>query len=140
MSTPELPTKLLPLIYVATPLSDITPEGVAQNTAFAEQVCRMVSMCGGAPYAPHLLLPRFLNDKVMAERAMGIAAGLRVLSHCDEVWAILPPWRDALSTGMKAEVEMAMLLGIPVRVCMGPPELQYHLDRLQAGQVLRRAA
>lgn len=136
---PELPRTLLPLIYVATPLSDPTPEGVAQNVAFAEATCRMVSMCGGAPYAPHLLLTRFLNDKVMAERAMGIAAGLRVLSHCDEVWAILPPWRDTLSTGMKAEIDMAMLLQIPVRVCMGPPDLQWHLDRLQAGQVLRKA-
>lgn len=134
----EVPKVLLPLIYVATPLSDPTPEGVAQNVAFAEATCRMVSMCGGAPYAPHLLLTRFLNDKVMAERAMGIAAGLRVLSHCDEVWAVLPPWRDEASTGMRAEMAMAMQLGIPVRFCAGPVELQQHLDRLQAGQVLRK--
>jgi hypothetical protein len=127
----------LPLIYVASPLSDPTAEGVAHNIAFAETICRMVSLSGGAPYAPHLLLPRFLDDKIPEERGMGINAGLRMLSHCDELWAVLPPWRVSLSVGMQQEVLAARNRHIPIHICMHPEEVELHLDRLKNGEILR---
>ena len=84
---------------------------VAQNTETAERLCRMVALAGHAPFAPHLLYTRFLNDGDPAERARGINLGLRFMEACDEVWLYAP---DSISAGMKVELEHAGKLGKPV--------------------------
>jgi len=77
------------------------------NVRFAEKVCREIALVGGAPLAPHLLFPRFLDDNVPAERGIGMRCGKAYLVTCDEAWFVLPEWRSELSSGMVAEREAA---------------------------------
>ncbi len=130
----------LPLVYVCTPYADTTPAGIQRNVRFAEMVCLLVAQAGGAPYAPHLLLTRFLHDHIPEQREMGIQCGLRTMEGSDLLLAALPPWRDALSRGMKAESETAGKLGLPVVLCPDAPALDDFLDKLRRGQVVRRLA
>lgn len=66
---------------------------------------------GVIPIVPHLLFPQFLDDTVPEERALGLRLGLELLKLCDELWV----YGDRISEGMKAEIEFAKELGIPVR-------------------------
>ena len=66
---------------------------------------------GVIPIVPHLLFPQFLDDTVPEERALGLRFGLELLKLCDELWV----YGDRISEGMKAEIEFAKELGIPVR-------------------------
>lgn len=77
------------------------------NVRFAEQVCQMIALAGGAPFAPHLLFTRFLDDNEPEERAIGMRCGKTFLGVCVEAWFILPEWRSTLSLGMVAEREIA---------------------------------
>lgn len=98
-------------IFVVSRLRADTREGLAQNIARAERLCHIVADLGHAPFAPHLLYTRFLDDTVPAEREMGIACGKAWLAVCDEVWV------DAargISEGMAGEIEDAKALGKPV--------------------------
>ncbi len=74
----------------------------ANNVAVSERLCRQVIEAGGAPFAPHLLYPRFLDDRNPTERELGIACGLTFMEVCDEVW---------LYSGMRREVDHALRLG-----------------------------
>jgi hypothetical protein len=72
-----------------------------------------------APLPPHLLYPQVLEDKKEGERDQGIAAGMAWLARCEAliVYADL-----GLSPGMKAEIEQATLMQIPI-------EFRYILTR-----------
>ena len=83
----------------------------AKNVALAERLCRQVIEAGGAPFAPHLLYPRFLDDRNPWERALGIACGLTFMEVCDEVWVYSG---NGLSSGMRREVDHALRLGKPL--------------------------
>jgi hypothetical protein len=108
-----------PIIFVVTPLKP-TPsdpgcdaglrDALAANLRFAENTCRAIALAGGAPFAPHLLYTRFLDDSHPSERQIGIDCGLRIMEAADEVWARLPSWRKELSDGMIQEIEAARLL------------------------------
>ena len=128
----------LPLVYVCTPYADTTPAGIQRNVRFAEMVCLLVAQAGGAPYAPHLLLTRFLHDAIPEQRQMGINVGLRTLEGSDVLLAVLPPWRDALSRGMTAESAEATRLTIPVVFCPDAHALDDFLAKLRRGEVVRR--
>ena len=74
--------------------------------------CYIAISKGYAPIAPHLYLPRCLDDNDPAEREAGMAAGRAFLAVCDEVWQ----WGKTVTEGMAAELAYAEELGIPVRV------------------------
>ena len=80
----------------------------ATNVAVSERLCRQVIEAGGAPFAPHLLYPRFLDDRNPSEREISIACGLTFMEVCDEVWVYSG---DGLSSGMRREVDHAIRLG-----------------------------
>ena len=94
-------------IFVASPLRG----DIEANIARAERLCKRVAEMGHAPFAPHLLYTRFLDDSIESERNCGIECGLRFLDACDELWAFGAP-----TAGMSAEIAHAQALGIPVRV------------------------
>lgn len=77
----------------------------ARNEAVAERLCRKAVEAGHAPFAPHLLYPRFLDDRRREERDRGIACGLAFMEACDEVWVYV---------GMRRETARALELGKPV--------------------------
>ena len=83
----------------------------AKNVAVAERLCRRLVEAGQAPFAPHLLYPRFLDDCNVSERELGIACGLTFMEVCDEVWVYAA---DGVSSGMRQELDHAIRLGRPV--------------------------
>ena len=80
----------------------------ANNVAVAKWLCCQVIEAGQAPFAPHLLYPRFLDDRDPTERELGIACGLTFMEVCDEVWLYSG---NGLSSGMRREVDHAIRLG-----------------------------
>lgn len=88
---------------------------VEDNIKRALFACRCAAQIGCAPYAPHLYLPRCLDDNDPAERAAGIRIGQEFLKICDEVWQ----WGETVSEGMAAELALARELGLPIKVFPG---------------------
>ena len=83
----------------------------ARNEAVAERLCRKAVEAGHAPFAPHLLYPRFLDDRRREERDLGIACRLAFMEACDEVWVYVG---DGISDGMRRETARALEIGKPV--------------------------
>jgi hypothetical protein len=98
-------------VFVCSPLRSATAAGVASNVAYAEKLCAAVCAAGHAPFASHLLYPRFLDDNDFKQREAGIAAGCAWLSAADELWVST---RYGISDGMTHEIQYAMQRGIPV--------------------------
>jgi len=94
-------------VFVCSPYAGC----VKQNVQNARMFSRFVFLCGRMPITPHLLFPRFLEDRKPVERDTGIRMGLMLLDFCDELWAFGP----LASSGMKREIAYAMAHGIPVR-------------------------
>ena len=84
---------------------------VERNVQIAERLCLKAMESGFAPFAPHLLYTRFLDDQISGERERGIQAGLAFIEVCDEVWCYTG---DGISEGMRRELALARDLGIPV--------------------------
>ncbi len=97
-------------VFVCSPFSSADAQVCRENVARAEAVCREIALAGDAPFAPHLLLPRFLRDDHPDERDLGIRCGLAWLPVCDELWVY-----GAESHGMRREIHGAQQMGIPVR-------------------------
>lgn len=101
-------------IYVASPLGAETYEGIQENICRAVWYCKRVwRNQQSIPVAPHIYFPRFLDDMNAADRAVGTCEGMKLLAQCDEVYAFAEDFTHA-SSGMKAEIELAETLGIPV--------------------------
>ena len=98
-------------VFVCSPFASEDPSAQAANVQRARAICREVALAGHAPFAPHLLLPQFLDDGVDAEREVGLRAGLAWLPVADELWVYGP----VLSPGMVREIREAEQTGIPVR-------------------------
>jgi hypothetical protein len=81
---------------------------IERNIATALALCRMAVEAGCAPFAPHLIYTRFLNDADPGERELGISLGLRFMEICDEVWVYTG---DGISEGMQCEITHARRLG-----------------------------
>ncbi|MEG0542439.1 MAG: DUF4406 domain-containing protein [Angelakisella sp.] len=82
---------------------------------------------GCAPIAPHLYLPRCLDESDPVERDAGMAAGREFLAVCDEVWQ----WGKTITAGMAAELAYAEELGIPIKVynTIGIPREDWNSER-----------
>lgn len=102
-------TKYTPetVVYVASPLRG----NIERNLEFCRTCCEFVIACGATPIAPHLIYTEFLDDKIEAERSLGIAMGGELLKRCDEIWV----FGDMISAGMCAEIEIASRLGKPIK-------------------------
>ena len=94
-------------IFVCSPFAG----EIDKNVRIAKELCRMVMDAGYAPFAPHLLYPRFTDDSDTSQREAGIACGLAFMETCDEVWAFTG---KGISRGMRREIEHARHLGKPV--------------------------
>lgn len=101
-----LKKKYRPLIYIASPFSG----DEERNAKKAEGYCRFAVNKGYIPLAPHLHYPRFLDDKDMDERELGLHFALILLGKCEELWVF-----DKISRGMAAEIAKAKKRKMPIR-------------------------
>jgi len=95
----EKTAKIRPLVYICSPYRGDTKT----NDANALRYCRFALSRGKFPVAPHVWLPRFMNDEIPAERELALSFGLRLLGQCSEVWV----FGERISEGMAAEIKAA---------------------------------
>jgi len=99
-------------VYICSRFRADEKHSVEDNIRRALFACTYALNHNYAPFAPHLIYPRCLDDDVPSERKIGLAAGQAWLQTCDELWQ----WGATISEGMAAEIALAHELGIPVRV------------------------
>lgn len=88
-------------IYICSPLRGDYEE----NQKKAEKYCRLAVLLGDFPIAPHIYLPRFMDDTNPEERGIALRMGLYILDMCDEMWVFMPDGKP--SEGMRLEIEKA---------------------------------
>lgn len=99
------------LVYVCSPLSDSTREGIEKNMKKAAYYTALIKeQFGCRAIAPHSFLPEYLDDSIPQERETVLAFGLSVLKIAKAVVVC----GDRNSNGMKAEMEKAKEWDIPV--------------------------
>lgn len=86
---------------------------VDRNVAYARQCVSDCLRRGEAPIASHLLFtqPGILDDDIVDERTLGIAAGLAWISVAD---AMVVYTDLGISNGMADAIMRAELIGIPI--------------------------
>ena len=107
------------MVYVCSPyrVTDAkngTPEydeKLKANIKRAKCACRLLSMFGYVPVAPHLYFTQFLDDATPEERELGMLLGAEMLCKCDELWT----FGDKITEGMQREIAQAKASGIKVR-------------------------
>jgi hypothetical protein len=101
------------LVILETPYASDTPEGVAENVAYARACLRDCLQRGEAPLASHLLYtqPGVLDDSIAAERELGIRAGL---DWGEEAQATVVYVDRGVSAGMEAGIAAATAAGRPI--------------------------
>lgn len=92
-------------IFVCSPYGS----DIENNTKRARAYIETVIQQGHTPFAPHLLYPQILDEKV--DRELGMELGLDMLTVMDEVWV----FGDRVTDGMRQEINGAISQGIPVR-------------------------
>ncbi len=98
------------IVYICSPLSAPTEEGIRQNMEKAAHYARLVSGTFGCrAIAPHSFLPEYLDDNIPDEREAGLAFGLSVLKLSKAVIVC----GSRISSGMRGEIKMAGELHIP---------------------------
>ena len=99
------------LVYVCSPLSAETAEGVRVNMLKAKRYMEEVSkMYNCRAVAPHAILPEYFDDHIPEERMLCINFGLEMIKMCKK----LVVCGNVISKGMKKEIELARSLGIDI--------------------------
>lgn len=94
-------------VYICSPLSG----DIERNIRKANGYCRFAVTKSVVPLAPHAMFSGFLDDTIPQERVSGLTLGLEILKHCNEVWV----FGERISEGMKAEIQEAEELGVPIQ-------------------------
>jgi hypothetical protein len=101
------------LVVLESPYGAPDDEGVATNVAYARACVRDCLRRGDSPIASHLLFTQdgVLDDRVQADRDLGIAAGLAWLPVAK---ATVVYTDRGISRGMRQGIAVAEALGVPV--------------------------
>lgn len=94
-------------VYVCSPLKG----NIEKNMRNAEIYSRFVFDSGFVPVTPHIYFPRFLDDTDKIERAAGQRYGLEEMWRCSQLWV----FGLNITDGMRAEIELARQLKIPIK-------------------------
>jgi len=78
----EKKSRYRPLVFICSPFAG----DVRRNLENARRYCMFAVERGAIPLAPHLLYPQFMDDRIEAQRSLGISFGLALLGKCDEIW------------------------------------------------------
>lgn len=95
------------LVVIESPLAAQTPDGIAENRAYACRCARHVLDMGDSPYASHLFFdqPGILDDLVPEERKRGLEAGFAWGAKAEVVAVYID---RGVSLGMKLGIRAAM--------------------------------
>ena len=98
------------LVYICSPLSAPTKQGIRKNMEKAAYYAGLVSgVTGCRAIAPHSFLPEYLDDDIPEEREAGLAFGLSVLRLSKAIIVC----GSRISSGMRGEIRLAGELNIP---------------------------
>lgn len=103
----EKKSRYRPLVFICSPFAG----DVRRNLENARRYCMFAVERGAIPLAPHLLYPQFMDDRIEAQRSLGISFGLALLGKCDEIWV----FGASITKGMRQEIERARALGTRIR-------------------------
>lgn len=82
-----------------------------ENIRYARRALLDSLRRGEAPFASHLLYPQVLEDDLLHERELGMAAGFKFYS----VAALCAVYRDmGVSPGMLRGIDVAVAAGLPI--------------------------
>jgi hypothetical protein len=112
-------------VYICSRYRADEKHTVADNISRAVSACGHALRKGYAPIAPHLMYPRCLDDSDPDDRKVGTDAALEWIAACDELWQ----YGATVSEGMKAEIDRAHELWIPVKVFNGIGIPQEHWNQ-----------
>lgn len=104
------------IVYVCSQMRGIPPFTKAKynkNLKKTAEYCAEVVSEGHIPIAPHLYFAGFVDDRCPEGRANGMRMGMELMEKSDEVWVFGA--EEGISEGMKAEIEKAGEIKIPVR-------------------------
>lgn len=118
--------KVIKKVYICSRYRADEYHTTEDNVRRALLACSTALRSGCAPFAPHLIYPRCLDDDVPTERQTGIFAGMAWLADCDEVWQ----WGATVSEGMAQELALAKELGIPIKIfnSIGIPKERWYRE------------
>lgn len=98
------------LVYICSPLSAPTEQGIRQNMEKAAYYAGLVSgVTGCRAIAPHSFLSEYLDDNIPEEREAALAFGLSILKLSKAIVVC----GSRISSGMRGEIKMAGELNIP---------------------------
>ena len=98
------------LVYICSPLSAPTKEGIRQNMErAAHYACLVSGTFGCRAIAPRSFLPEYLDDNIPEEREAGLAFGLSILRLSKAIIVC----GSRISSGMRGEIRLAGELDIP---------------------------
>ena len=86
-----------PLVYICSPYAG----DIETNTANARRYCRFAVDAGAIPFAPHLLLPQFMDEETERDKAMFFNKVF--LIKCEELWV----FGNKITKGMAKEISLA---------------------------------
>lgn len=96
-----------PLVYICSPYSG----DVEANVQLAQRFCAFAVSAGQIPLTPHLHFPQFMDDIDPDARELAMFFNRILLSKCEQLWAYI----GQVSAGMRAEIDWAHQMDIPVR-------------------------
>ena len=100
LSTIKKESKIFrPLVYIASPYSGDTE----RNTERARAYCRFAVEQKAIPFAPHLLLPQYMDDTDEEERELAMFMDMVFLGKCSELWV----FGSDITAGMQREIDKA---------------------------------
>lgn len=97
-----------PLVYICSPYSG----DVESNVARARDYCRFaVTEKNAIPFAPHLLLPQYMEDSDPQQRELAMFMNMVFLGKCNELWV----FGQCRSEGMQQEIAKAKKRRMTIR-------------------------
>jgi hypothetical protein len=93
------------IVYICSPFSG----DVKGNTDKAKKYSRFVVDAGAIAFAPHLLLPLYMQEET--ERELAMFMNMIFIGKCDELWV----FGNVISEGMQAEINKAKKKNMTIR-------------------------